>query len=152
MLFKKKEYICIPLSSMHVYGENPKDIISQVSQNNSLLSDGTKIKLFFEYTPDTGKNIFELPPVKEIITGTKYKQSRGIKLTPPSIYSEKTKTSCFDYNLTTFDPINHKLLKQYLKELKEKNLYKEYIEKINQFYETSIKISHHKEDIVGPTR
>lgn len=152
MLFKKKEYICIPLSNMNIYGENPKDIISNISTNNALLSDGTEIKLFFEYTPNNSREIHKLPPLRELITGTIYEQSRGIKLTPPTIYSEKTKTSCFDYNLTTFAPINHKLLKQYLKELKEKNLYKEYIEKINQFYETSIKISHHKEDIVGPTR
>ena len=89
MLFKKKEYICIPLSAMYVYGENPKEIISSVSTNNSLLSDGTEIKLFLEYTPNN-KDINNFSSLKEIITGTRYERTNENNPLE-TFYSEKTK-------------------------------------------------------------
>ena len=143
MLFKKKEYICVPLTAMHVYGEKSHDIISNVSYNNAILSDDTEIKLFFEYTPNH---------LKELITGTRYERSYGFKFTPGSIYSEDTKTSCIDYNNTQFTPVSPTFVKQYMKELKEKKLYKEYIERIKQFYYTANLINNQQQEINGYTK
>jgi len=146
MLFKKKEYLGVPLSSMYIYENSPTNVIGGVSSNDFVLTDSTEVKLFFEYTP---KNLHDLGIIREFVTGTSYRRSWEIKLTPGYLFSEKTQTACRDRNIMT---VKVSEIKQYMKELKDKKLYKEYVEKIQKFYQCAMTINNDRNELNGPTK
>lgn len=137
MLFKTKEYLATSLSDMKIFaGEEKRNIVEEADEKDILLSDGTKVKLFFEYRP---KNIRDYGVVKEIITGVKYERTFVFfKNGDDCLYSKAAGTVCFE-NLSSKNirKVKSSEVKQYLKNLKEKNLYGEYIEKLNNFYTTA---------------
>jgi len=148
MLFRTKNYLSVSLSDMKIFADdNRRNIIREVDKNDTLLSDGTEVKLFFEYYPQ--KNIRDYGIVKEILTGVEYERSFVFfKMGDNCLYSKNAGTVCFDTSNNIVD-VSRKEIQQYLKKLREKRLYEEYVKKIKDFYTTASKS---REESLGMSR
>ena len=141
MFFQEKEYLAVPLSKMKVYeGENRHKIIGQLDKQDCFLSDGTEILLFFEFKP---RSLRDYGPVKEMITGIVYTRCFGFKNDDNCLFSENVGAVYDNNDLNSGFSLKHPKkadIKQYLKNLRAKNLYKEYVNKITNFYNMVYKI------------
>lgn len=150
MFFVKKNYLAVPMSKMKIYEDDDRNkIIGEVDINDGLLSDGTDVMLFFEYSP---KNLRDYGVIKELATGVSYTREFGFRDEDNCLYSESTGTIYFDNDLQSGFSLKYPTrneVKQYMKNLKNKNLYKEYVTKISNFYNNANKM---RNDTIGKNR
>lgn len=144
-----KEYLCVNLDKMYFYKDDTYKPTSKM--NKVFLSDGTEVKLFFELT--TKKRIgvyFPETHVKEMLTKRTYYVSRGFKNIPGFLADRKYGTITYEgdgYQEFFLGTIKSDEVHDYLSDLREKGLYKEYAKKINEFYRLAKK-NKKKNDII----
>ena len=136
-----KEYLCVNLDKMYFYKDDTYKPTSKM--NKVFLSDGTEVKLFFELT--TKKRIgvyFPETHVKEMLTKRTYYVSRGFKNIPGFLADRKYGTITYEgdgYQEFFLGTVSKEEVLEYLRDLREKGLCKEYASEVDKFYKLAQK-------------
>ena len=118
-----KEYLCVNLDKMYFYKDDTYKPTSKM--NKVFLSDGTEVKLFFELT-----------------TKRTYYVSRGFKNIPGFLADRKYGTITYEgdgYQEFFLGTVSKEEVLEYLRDLREKGLYKEYASEVDKFYKLAQK-------------
>lgn len=144
-----KEYLCVTLDKMYFVGLDSYKPKSKM--NKIYLSDGSEVKLFFELSSKKSiGSYFPETHAKEILTKRTYSINYGYKSRPGFLIDKKYGTIVYEgdgYQEFFLGTIKLDEVRDYLSDLREKGLYKEYAKKINEFYRLAKK-NKKKNDII----
>lgn len=143
-----KEYLMIPLKEFKIfYGyEGPYgDDIVPFPTEETKLSDGTEVIMLLEYYPPlTSKGHMYVNTCgycKDIIAKRELSGYKGFKTIPGCVANPELAIAYYNQEKTdiiTYDFKSKKVklddIKEYIKKLKDKKLYKEYLLKVNNAY------------------
>lgn len=126
---------------MYFYNDDTYKPTSKM--NKVFLSDGTKVKLFFELTIKKRIGVyFPETHVKEMLTKRTYYVSRGFKNIPGFLTDRKYGTITYEgdgYQEFFLGTVSKEKVLEYLRNLREKGLYKEYASEVDKFYKLARK-------------
>ncbi len=136
-----KEYLCVSIDKMYFVGLDSYKPISKM--NKIYLSDGNEVKLFFELSSKKSiGSYFPETHAKEVLTKRTYSVNYGYKSRPGFLIDKKYGTIVYEgdgYQEFFLGTIKLEEVHDYLSNLREKGLYKEYAKKIDEFYKLAKK-------------
>lgn len=135
---KNKNYLSVDIGNMYLYsGDTPYEVDCKMDPLE--LANGEKVKLFFEYVVPEKRRMPST--LKEFVTRRTYSVCMGFRSVPGCIRDDKTGTAFFERESYPEFIFNNGIREDalfYFDNLKSNGVYKEYVEKVNEFYKMAL--------------